>query len=48
MFERYTERARHVVVLAQEDTRILNHTWIGTEHILLGPCMRARAWPRRY
>jgi ATP-dependent Clp protease ATP-binding subunit ClpC len=36
MFERYTDQARRVVVLAQEDARILNHTWIGTEHILLG------------
>jgi ATP-dependent Clp protease ATP-binding subunit ClpA len=36
MFERFTSRARHVVVLAQEEARRLNHNYIGTEHILLG------------
>ena len=36
MFERFTERARKVVVLAQEEARLLNHNYIGTEHILLG------------
>jgi ATP-dependent Clp protease ATP-binding subunit ClpC len=36
MFERFTDRARRVVVLAQEDARLLNHNYIGTEHILLG------------
>ena len=36
MFERFTDRARRVVVLAQEEARMLNHDWIGTEHILLG------------
>jgi ATP-dependent Clp protease ATP-binding subunit ClpA len=36
MFERFTERARRVVVLAQEEARMLNHDYIGTEHILLG------------
>jgi ATP-dependent Clp protease ATP-binding subunit ClpC len=36
MFERFTERARRVVVLAQEEARMLDHNWIGTEHILLG------------
>jgi ATP-dependent Clp protease ATP-binding subunit ClpA len=36
MFERFTNRARHVVVLAQEEARQLNHNYIGTEHILLG------------
>lgn len=36
MFERYTDRARRVVVLAQEDARQLAHNYIGTEHILLG------------
>jgi ATP-dependent Clp protease ATP-binding subunit ClpC len=35
MFERFTDRARRVVVLAQEEARILNHSFIGTEHILL-------------
>jgi ATP-dependent Clp protease ATP-binding subunit ClpC len=36
VFERFTERARQVVVLAQEEARILKHNYIGTEHILLG------------
>lgn len=36
MFERFTDRARRVVVLAQEEARNLNHNYIGTEHILLG------------
>jgi hypothetical protein len=36
MFERFTDRARRVVVLAQEEARLLNHNHIGTEHILLG------------
>jgi len=36
MFERFTAHARHVVVLAQEEARRLNHNYIGTEHILLG------------
>jgi ATP-dependent Clp protease ATP-binding subunit ClpC len=36
MFERFTDRARRVVVLAQEEARRLNHNYIGTEHILLG------------
>ncbi len=36
MFERFTDRARRVVVLAQEEARLLNHSYIGTEHILLG------------
>ncbi|NOX21752.1 MAG: ATP-dependent Clp protease ATP-binding subunit, partial [Actinobacteria bacterium] len=36
MFERFTDRARRVVVLAQEEARLLNHNYIGTEHILLG------------
>jgi ATP-dependent Clp protease ATP-binding subunit ClpA len=36
MFERFTKRARHVVVLAQEEARRLDHNYIGTEHILLG------------
>src|SRR5450756_3023485 len=37
MFERFTERARQVVVLAQEEARTLKHNYIGTEHSLLGP-----------
>jgi ATP-dependent Clp protease ATP-binding subunit ClpA len=36
MFERFTDRARRVVVLAQEEARLLNHNYIGTEHMLLG------------
>jgi|ERR687892_366276 ATP-dependent Clp protease ATP-binding subunit ClpC len=36
MFERFTDRARRVVVLAQEESRMLNHNYIGTEHLLLG------------
>jgi ATP-dependent Clp protease ATP-binding subunit ClpC len=36
MIERFTDRARRVVVLAQEEARMLNHNYIGTEHILLG------------
>src|SRR5207342_1819564 len=36
MFERFTDRARRVVVLAQEEARMLNHSYIGSEHILLG------------
>src|SRR4029077_9371584 len=36
MFERFTERARRVVVFAQEEARDLNHSYIGTEHLLLG------------
>jgi ATP-dependent Clp protease ATP-binding subunit ClpA len=35
MFERFTDQARHVVVLAQEEARMLSHNYIGTEHILL-------------
>jgi ATP-dependent Clp protease ATP-binding subunit ClpA len=36
MFERFTDRARQVMVLAQEEARMLNHNYIGTEHLLLG------------
>ena len=36
MFERFTERARHVVVLAQDEARELQHNYLGTEHLLLG------------
>src|SRR3989442_14127810 len=36
MFERFTDRARRVVVLAQEEARMLSHNYIGTEHVLLG------------
>jgi ATP-dependent Clp protease ATP-binding subunit ClpC len=36
MFQRFTDRARRVVVFAQEEARLLDHNYIGTEHILLG------------
>jgi ATP-dependent Clp protease ATP-binding subunit ClpC len=36
MFQRFTDRARRVVVLAQEEARLLDHNYIGTEHVLLG------------
>jgi ATP-dependent Clp protease ATP-binding subunit ClpA len=36
MFERFTDKARRVVVLAQEESRLFNHGYIGTEHLLLG------------
>ena len=36
MFERFTDRARRVVVLAQDEARRLDHNYIGTEHLLLG------------
>jgi len=36
VFERFTDRARRVVVLAQEEARQLSHSYIGTEHVLLG------------
>ncbi|MEW2355311.1 Clp protease N-terminal domain-containing protein [Spirillospora sp. NPDC029432] len=36
MFERFTDRSRHVIVLAQEESRLLGHDYIGTEHLLLG------------
>jgi ATP-dependent Clp protease ATP-binding subunit ClpC len=36
VFERFTERARQVIVLAQDEARLLKHNYIGTEHILLG------------
>jgi len=36
MFERFTERARRIIILAQEEAKRLNHSAVGTEHILLG------------
>ena len=36
MFEKFTDRARRVIVLAQEEARMLDHNYIGTEHLLLG------------
>ncbi len=48
MFERFTDRARRVLLLAQEEAKMLNHNYIGTEHILLGLIStRARVSPRR-
>ena len=47
MFERFTDRARRVVVLAQEEARRLNHNYIGTEHILLGLIQKAKAMPQK-
>ena len=43
MFERFTDRARRVIVLAQEEARTLQHNYIGTEHLLLG-LIREGAW----
>ncbi|MEU7165254.1 Clp protease N-terminal domain-containing protein [Streptomyces morookaense] len=43
MFERFTKEARTVVVLAQEEARMLNHSWIGSEHLLLGIASRTGA-----
>src|SRR5271155_5971549 len=48
VFERFTDRARRVLVLAQGEARLLNHSFIGTEHILLGlihegECVAAKA-----
>ena len=42
MFERFSGRAMRVVVLAQEESRMLNHSYIGTEHILLGMIREGR------
>jgi ATP-dependent Clp protease ATP-binding subunit ClpC len=42
VFERFTERARQVVVFAQDDARSLTHKYIGTEHLLLGLLRRPR------
>jgi ATP-dependent Clp protease ATP-binding subunit ClpC len=44
MFERFTERARQVIVLAQEEARTLWHNYIGTEHLLLGLLREADGW----
>ena len=46
VFERFTERARQVVVLAQDEARALKHNYIGTEHILLGLLREEEGWPR--
>ena len=42
MFERFTDRARRVIVLAQEEARALQHNYIGTEHLLAHPLYSAR------
>ena len=42
VFERFTDRARRVVVLAQDEARLLNHDFIGTEHLLLGMLREGR------
>jgi ATP-dependent Clp protease ATP-binding subunit ClpA len=42
LFERFTERARQVVVLAQDEARALKHNYIGTEHISSASCGRKR------
>ena len=47
MFERFTDRARRVVVLAQEEARRLNHNYIGTEHILLGLIQEGEGMPQK-
>ncbi len=47
MFERFTDDARRVIVLAQEESRLLNHNYIGTEHILLGLLHEGGVPPRR-
>ena len=48
MFERFQQRARHVLVLAQEEARTLKHNYIGTEHILLGPPISRRPGMTRH
>ena len=48
MFERFTDPARRVLVLAQEEAGLLKHNFIGTEHICSASCWRTRVWrPRR-
>jgi ATP-dependent Clp protease ATP-binding subunit ClpC len=47
VFERFTERARQVVVLAQEEARTLKHNYIGTEHLLLGLLREEQGIPAR-
>ena len=47
MFERFTDRARRVLVLAQIETRLLDHNFIGTGHILLGLMSERKGWPQR-
>ena len=48
MFNKFTERARKVLTLAQEEAARLGHDYVGTEHMLLDWFMKVRAWlPRR-
>ena len=47
MFERFTGRARHVVVLSQEEARGLSHNYIGTEHLLLALLHRRDGLPNQ-
>ena len=47
MFERFTEQARQVIVLARAEARLSNHNYIGTEHILLGVLVSASSQSRR-
>jgi ATP-dependent Clp protease ATP-binding subunit ClpC len=46
VFERFTERATQVVVLAQDEARHLKHNYIGTEHLLLGLLREEDGWRR--
>ena len=46
MFERFSDRSRKVVVRAQEEAQVLHHSWIGTEHLLLGLLSVADRNPR--
>ena len=45
-FDKFTDRARKVLTLAQDEAQRFNHNYIGTEHLLLGSSARARVWPR--
>ena len=46
-FDKFTDRARKVLTLAQEEAQRFNHNYIGTEHLLLGSCARVMALPPR-
>ena len=45
-FDKFTDRARKVLTLAQDKAQRFNHNYIGTEHLLLGLVGGARVWPR--
>ena len=47
-FDRFTERARKVLTLAQEEAQRFNHNYIGTEHLLLVSFAKAMAWPPKF